>query len=65
MLFKAFSASADTIALLNSGIQRFISTNEAEGYEVADKQVHVEQASDNSLIKPVVVICIWMEKIRT
>lgn len=61
MIFKCFSSNADYMYSLIAEVNEFIEKNEADDFVVVEKSVHVVSSGDNSLIKPTVVVSVWME----
>lgn len=62
MIFRCFSTSADYLESLNREINSFIKENERDGLQVVKKETLLSSSGDNSLIKPTVLISIWMNK---
>jgi len=63
MIFKCFSESIELMDSLDWKVNNYITKKEEDGYIFKSKTVHVERAGDNSLIKPYIVITVWMEDI--
>ena len=63
MIFKSFTFEPDLYSnRINIEINNFISINKANGLEVVDKSVVGGRQGDNSLIKGVVTVILWMDK---
>jgi len=61
MIFRCFSHSTESVNFLNREINNFIDGNEVDGFIVSDHTVHVTRPGENSLIKPIVTVTVWME----
>jgi len=63
MIFKSFTYELDLYgSTVDNKVNDFISHHESKGLEVVDHSVVGGRQGDNSLIKPVVTIIVWMEK---
>lgn len=62
MIFRCFSTGANYLYDFSNEINNYIEGKETKGFQVVDKQVLLENSGDNSLIKPTILVSIWMEK---
>ena len=63
MIFKSFTIEPDLYgSKIDDRINDFILANERNGLRVVDKSVVGGRQGDNSLIKPMITIIIWMDK---
>ena len=59
---KIFSGASDSTWSMEQEIQDYLQRYQKQGYTFYDKTVDMTRCGDNSLIKPRLVITIWLKQ---